>query len=223
MSTTPERRGMHDMGGDPDHLWSGPVPCTEHVLAPWKKEVDAIRTLFVQKGLMTADELLLGIESLSGEDHARLTCDERWLASIVAIMEDAGVLAPGELARQIDRMDGMTPSMGAAVVACAWVDPAFKARLLATPAAACAELGIPPDWQEPCACRSRAVVEPRSVLAEFGVTVPETMEVRVHDSTADLRYLVLPARPAGMEGCSEAALAAIVTRDCMIGTAIPAA
>lgn len=173
-------------------------------------------------------------------------------------LEDAGVLAPGEVARQIDRMDAITPSMGAAVVARAWVDPAFKARLIATPAAACAELGIdlqgtvlhvventaavhnmivctlcscypktllgiPPDWYKSYAYRSRAVVEPRAVLAEFGVALPEAMELRVHDSTADLRYLVLPARPAGTEGWSEAALAAIVTRDSMIGTAIPAA
>jgi hypothetical protein len=92
---------MHDMGGDPDHLWSGPVPRTEHVLAPWEKEVDAIRNLLGQKGLMTADELRLGIESLSGEDYARLTYYERWLASIVVTMEGKGVIATGAHAARV--------------------------------------------------------------------------------------------------------------------------
>lgn len=172
-------------------------------------------------------------------------------------LEEAGVLAPGEVARQIERTDAITPSQGAGVVARAWTDPAFKARLIATPAAACAELGIdlqgtvlhvventpavhnlivctlcscypktllgiPPDWYKSYAYRSRAVIEPRAVLAEFGVAVAEGVEVRVHDSTADLRYLVLPARPDGTEGWSEAELAALATRDSMIGTAVPA-
>ncbi|MCU0984893.1 MAG: nitrile hydratase subunit alpha [Acetobacteraceae bacterium] len=200
-----------------------------------------------------------------GHDHAPPPDDPsfaspqaRGARALRLLLEEAGVLAPGEVARQIDRMDAITPSMGAAVVARAWVDPAFKARLIATPVAACAELGIdlqgtvlhvventaavhnmivctlcscypktllgiPPDWYKSYAYRSRAVIEPRSVLAEFGVRIPDGIEVRVHDSTADLRYLVLPARPAGTEGWSEAQLAAIVTRDSMIGTAIPVA
>jgi hypothetical protein len=101
MSTNPERRGMHDMGGDPDHLWSGPVPREEHVLAPWEKEVDAIRNLLGQKGLMTADELRLGIERLSGEEYARLAYYERWLASIVSTMEGKGVLPKGAHAAKV--------------------------------------------------------------------------------------------------------------------------
>jgi nitrile hydratase len=192
------------------------------------------------------------------DDPSFASAQARGARALRKLLEDAGVLAPGEVARQIERMDAITPSMGAAVVARAWVDPAFKARLIATPAAACAELGvdlqgtvlhvventpavhnmivctlcscypktllgIPPDWYKSYAYRSRAVVEPRSVLAEFGVAVPAAVEVRVHDSTADLRYLVLPARPGGTEGWSEAQLAALVTRDSMVGTAIPAA
>ena len=82
-------------------------------------------------------------------------------------------------------------------------------------------LGIPPDWYKSRNYRSRMVREPRSVLAEFGLNLPENMELRVHDSTADMRYMVLPARPAGTEGWSEERLAAIVTRDCMIGVAVP--
>ncbi|HEX7006452.1 MAG TPA: nitrile hydratase subunit alpha [Alphaproteobacteria bacterium] len=82
-------------------------------------------------------------------------------------------------------------------------------------------LGIPPLWYKSREYRSRAVREPRAVLAEFGTVLPEGVEVRVHDSTADMRYLVLPMRPAGTEGMSEAELAALVTRDSMIGVALP--
>jgi nitrile hydratase alpha subunit len=84
-------------------------------------------------------------------------------------------------------------------------------------------LGLPPDWYKSREYRSRAVIEPRAVLAEFGTRIPEGVEVRVHDSTADMRYLVLPARPKGTEGWSEEKLAGIVTRDCMIGVAVPKA
>ena len=81
-------------------------------------------------------------------------------------------------------------------------------------------LGIPPDWYKSRAYRSRAVHEPRAVLAEFGTALPENVTVHVHDSTADLRYLVLPMRPAGTEDLSEDALAALVTRDSMVGVAV---
>ncbi|MEY8831481.1 nitrile hydratase subunit alpha [Sedimentitalea sp. XS_ASV28] len=81
-------------------------------------------------------------------------------------------------------------------------------------------LGIPPGWYKSDAYRARAVREPRKVLAEFGVTLPETMAVRVWDSTAEIRYLVIPVRPEGTEGFSEAELAALVTRDSMIGTGL---
>lgn len=82
-------------------------------------------------------------------------------------------------------------------------------------------LGIPPAWYKSLAYRSRTVIDPRGVLQEFGVDVPKDVEVRVHDSTADLRYIVLPMRPKATKGWSEDELAAIVTRDCMIGTALP--
>jgi len=82
-------------------------------------------------------------------------------------------------------------------------------------------LGIPPEWYKSRSYRSRAVSEPRVVLSEFGFLIDEKTKIRVHDSTADMRYLVLPMRPAGTEGWSEERLAAIVTRDCMIGVAVP--
>jgi nitrile hydratase len=80
-------------------------------------------------------------------------------------------------------------------------------------------LGLPPDWYKSRAYRSRAVREPRAVLAEFGTEVADNIELRVHDSTADMRYLVLPERPAGTESLSEAQLAELVTRDSMVGVA----
>ena len=81
-------------------------------------------------------------------------------------------------------------------------------------------LGIPPDWYKSRPYRSRMVREPRAVLAEFGLSLPQTTSIRVHDSTADMRYLVLPMRPAGTEGWDEARLAGLVTRDSMIGVAV---
>ena len=82
-------------------------------------------------------------------------------------------------------------------------------------------LGIPPEWYKSRNYRSRAVREPRAVLSDFGLKIPEDIKIRVHDSTADMRYLVLPMRPRGTEGWDEKKLASIVTRDCMIGVAVP--
>ena len=84
-------------------------------------------------------------------------------------------------------------------------------------------LGLPPIWYKSAPYRSRAVKDPRGVLADFGVTVPKNTEIRVWDSTAETRFMVLPMRPAGTEGWSEEQLAGIVTRDCMIGTGLPKA
>ena len=145
------------------------------------------------------------------------------------------------------------PHHGAKVVARAWVDPAYKERLLADGSAAIEELGfggvdlmvventpqvhnlvtctlcscyphsligLPPTWYKSFEYRSRAVIEPRVVLREFGLDVPETIDIRVWDSSAEMRYLVLPQRPPGTEGMSETELAALVTRDAMIGVAL---
>ena len=167
------------------------------------------------------------------------------------------LIGADEIRRQIEVLDSRTPALGAKVVARAWTDPAFRARLLANGRAACEELGIsfyddtslivientdkvhnlivctlcscyprpvlglPPDWYKAKPYRARAVVEPRAVLAEFGTIIPDDVDVRVHDSTAMVRYLVLPKRPAGTEHFSEEELAALVTRDTMIGV-VPA-
>jgi nitrile hydratase len=84
-------------------------------------------------------------------------------------------------------------------------------------------LGLPPDWYKSRNYRSRVVIEPRAVLKEFGTTVSDDVTVRVHDSNADMRYLVLPMRPEGTQGWSEDRLAGLVTRDCMVGVAVPKA
>ena len=170
------------------------------------------------------------------------------------LLIEKGVISAEDVRRAIEAMDARSPAQGARVVARAWSDPAYKARLLADPNSAIKELGIepgvyklvvlentpsvhnlvvctlcscyprgvlglPPDWYKSRAYRSRAVREPRVVLREFGTKIPDHIEVRVHDSTADMRYLVLPERPAGTEGLSESALAELVTRDSMIGVA----
>ena len=154
----------------------------------------------------------------------------------------------------IDQMDSRSPADGAKVVARAWVDAAFHARLLADASAASREmgfdigalkliaventdrvhnvivctlcscyprnlLGFPPDWYKQRAYRSRVVKTPRAVLREFGLDLPDDVTIRVHDSTADMRYIVIPARPAGSETLSEAELADLVSRDSMIGVA----
>lgn len=147
------------------------------------------------------------------------------------------------------------PHNGAKVVARAWQDPAYKARLLADATAAIAELGfsglqgehmvaventptvhnlvvctlcscypypvlgLPPVWYKSAPYRSRAVIDPRGVLREFGLELAEQCEVRVWDSTAEVRYLVIPQRPSGTEGMTEEELAALITRDAMIGVA----
>src|SRR5204862_2055736 len=173
------------------------------------------------------------------------------------LLIEKGVLSRDDIQRQIDYMEARSPANGARLVARAWVDPAFKERLLSDPKAACAELGIdasglvefvvlentdkvhnlvvctlcscyprpilcrPPDWYKSFAYRSRAVVEPRAVMREFGTELPDDVEVRVFDSSADMRYLVLPRRPAGTEHLSEAELARLVPRDSLIGVVDP--
>lgn len=177
--------------------------------------------------------------------------------AIRELLIEKGVVTAEAIQRQIDDMDSRTPMAGARMIARAWVDPAYKERLLAEPHKVIEEagislehapevmvvengpdvhnvivctlcscypravLGIPPAWYKKKAYRARAVIEPRKVLEEFGTTLPDDVEVRVHDSTADLRYIVMPMRPKGTEGWSEERLAELVTRDSMIGV-VPA-
>jgi nitrile hydratase subunit alpha len=195
---------------------------------------------------------------VTAHDH---DAEEKGLALRVKALEELlveqGLVDPAALDRIVEAYETrIGPRNGARVVARAWVDPAYKARLLSNATAAIGELGygglqgenmvaventpqrhnllvctlcscypwpvlgLPPVWYKSGAYRSRAVKDPRSVLAEFGVRLPSDIELRVWDSSAELRYMVLPLRPPGTEGLSEDALAGLVTRDGMIGTAL---
>ncbi len=198
-----------------------------------------------------------------GHDHTHdpvTTAGEPPAAARVRALEtllvEKGVVTREELRRRIDWLVSRTPADGARLVARAWVDDAFRERLLADAREAALELdldpgpspvvvalentadvhhmvvctlcscyprallGPPPDWYKSLPYRSRAVSDPRGVLQEFGLTLDERTELRVVDSTADIRYLVVPRRPSGTEALDENALAALVTRDSMIGVAM---
>ncbi len=176
--------------------------------------------------------------------------------ALESLLVEKGLVDPAALDALIDTYEHKVgPRNGARVVARAWVDSAYKQRLLIDATAAIAELdytgrqgehmvvventptlhnlvvctlcscypwsvlGLPPVWYKSSPYRSRAVIDPRSVLREFGLDLPEDVEIRVWDSTAEVRYLVLPERPAGSESLGEEALAALVTRDAMVGVA----
>ncbi len=179
------------------------------------------------------------------------------IRAIEALLLEKGVLTEPEIQDRISYMESRSPENGARLVARAWVDPEFKARLLSDTKAAALELGIdasgpvefvvventpevhnlivctlcscyprailgrPPDWYKSFEYRSRAVREPRAVMREFGFEPPDGVEVVVHDSTADVRYMVLPMRPPGTEDLDEENLAALVTRDALIGVSVP--
>ena len=205
----------HEHGPEEEHE-AGP----RHELSHWAKRVYAMRDILIEKGVVTEDDIR----------------------------------------QQAEFTESKTPANGARLVARAWTDPDFKAKLMADPKKVCAEMGIdastlnefvilentdrvrhmvvctlcscyprpilgrPPDWYKSFNYRKRAVNDPRGVMREFGLEVDEDVEVRVHDSTADMRYLVIPARPAGTEGLSVEELEKLVTRDSMIGVmdALPA-
>jgi nitrile hydratase len=174
--------------------------------------------------------------------------------ALESLLVEKGLVDPAALDLLVDTFEHKVgPRNGARVVARAWVDPAFKQRLLTDAASAIAELGytsgqgehmlvvengpkvhnlvvctlcscypwpvlgLPPVWYKSAAYRSRAVIDPRGVLREFGTQVDEDGGVRVWDSTAELRYLVIPERPAATENLNEEELAALVTRDAMVG------
>jgi nitrile hydratase len=176
--------------------------------------------------------------------------------SLRELLVEKGVVTEDAISGAMAAMRARGPERGAAMVARAWLDPAYRARMLANGSAAAEELGfevpglklivventpdthnvivctlcscyprmllgLPPEWYKSRPYRSRVVREPRKVLAEFGLKVPPRVAIRVHDSNADMRYMVLPMRPAGTEGWSEAQLAGLVTRDCLIGVAVP--
>jgi nitrile hydratase subunit alpha len=188
-------------------------------------------------------------------DHQAVPSDPALrVKSLESLLVAKGIVDAAALDAIVDTYEHKVgPRNGARVVARAWVDGAYKQRLLTNSTAAIAELGyggaqgekmlaventarvhnlvvctlcscypwpvlgLPPVWYKSAAYRSRSVIDPRGVLREFGLDLPDDVEVRVWDSTAKLRYLVLPERPAGTEGKSEAELVALVTRNAMVG------
>jgi nitrile hydratase subunit alpha len=196
------------------------------------------------------------IQRIHRELHSHLPSEPALrVKALESLLVEKGMVDSGAVDAWIEvYAEEIGPKRGAQVVARAWTDSDFKARLLADGAAATRELGfvgwasahlkvientpaihhlvvctlcscyphsvlgIPPNWYKTAAYRARAVRDPRGVLAEFGVSLPEEVEVRVWDSTAELRYLVLPERPPGTEGWDRDRLARIVTRNSMIGT-----
>lgn len=172
--------------------------------------------------------------------------------AVSELLIEKGIFSGGDLRAALEYMQGRSPDLGAKIVARAWTDADFKARLLKDAKSAAAEMGIDtgpapllvmentdrvhnvivctlcscypvmlmgksPDWYKSREYRSRMVREPRAVLSEFGTEIAPDREVRVHDSTADMRYMILPLRPEGTDGMGEDELAALITRDSLIG------
>jgi hypothetical protein len=188
------------------------------------------------------------------------TDGEALLAALRSVLAAKGLASAEEIAERIAITDNASPGQGARMVARAWVDPAYRARMLEDGSKAAEELGIPmrgmpplgvlensaevhnlvvctlcscypravlgypPFWYKSASYRARAVRDPRGLLAEaWGTVVPDTVKLRVVDSTADYRWMVLPVRPAGTEGWSEQELVSIVREGDMIGVTVPVA
>jgi nitrile hydratase len=178
----------------------------------------SLRELLVEKGILTNQQVDAEVEDMRSrtpERGARVVARawvdaefrKRLLANGTKACEELGLDIPALKLVVVEN----TPEVHNAIV-CTLCS--CYPRML---------LGIPPDWYKSKNYRSRMVREPRAVLAEFGLKIPESVQVRVHDSSADMRYMVLPMRPAGTEGWSEERLAGLVNRDSMIGVALPKA
>lgn len=189
--------------------------------------------------------------------HSELSETELRVRALETVLTEKGYIDPAALDVLIETYETKVgPRNGARVVARAWADPDYRARLLRDATAAIGEfgyagrqgehmiaventpalhhmvvctlcscypwpvLGLPPVWYKAAPYRSKAVRDPRGVLADFGVTLPDSTDIRVWDSTAEIRYLVVPMRPAGTDGWTEEKLADLVTRDSMIGTGL---
>jgi len=184
-------------------------------LTYWQCMEIALRELLVEKGITTQQEIAAQIDAMdarSPADGARVVA-RAWSdpAFRTRLLQDASA-ASREMGFDIGALRLIAVENTAQVhnVIVCTLCSCYPRNLL----------GLSPDWYKSREYRSRVVIEPRRVLAEFGLTLPDTTTIRVHDSTADMRYVVLPARPAGTDDLTEAQLAALVTRDSMIGTAL---
>ena len=176
----------------------------------------SLRELLVEKGIVTEEQVAATVEDMrsrSPERGAKVVARAWFDGSFKKKLLENGSRACEELGLDV-------PALNLVVVE---NTPAAHNMVVCTLCSCYPRmlLGIPPDWYKSRNYRSRAVREPRAVLSEFGLELSREIKIRVHDSTADMRYLVLPMRPAGTESWSESRLASIVTRDCMIGVAVP--
>ena len=218
MSGTHEHDHSHPHGHDHHHDHGhdhAPPPDQD---GPWSEArylEAALRELLVEKGVLGAGEIHAQVEAMDARTPARgaRVVARAWTdPAYRERLLTEGTAAVQELGIEIDPVQLIvvenTDAVHNVVVCTLW---SWYPRNL---------LGVPPDWYKARAYRSRAVREPRKVLAEFGTRIPDDVQVRVHDSTADMRYMVLPRRPAGTESLSEDQLAALVGRDAMIGVAV---
>lgn len=190
-------------------------PDDDHPLTYWQQMEIAVRELLIEKGVTTAQEIAAQIDAMDSRNPtngakviARAWTDPAFRS---ALLKDASA-ASREMGFDIGPMNLI-----------ALENTADEHNIVVCTLCSCYPrnlLGLPPDWYKSRAYRSRTVKEPRKVLAEFGVVVPQTTAVRVHDSTADMRYVVIPQRPAGTDGWDADALEKLVTRDSMIGTGV---
>ncbi len=185
--------------------------------SPWAARIRAVEELLVEKGVFTEEEIKAQVEYMearSYENGARLVArawldpsfKQRLLSDTKAAAAELGVDASGTV--EFVTVEN-TPEVHNVIVCT--LCSCYPRPIL----------GRPPDWYKSFAYRSRVVVEPRTVLREFGLELPDEKRIAVHDSSADLRYLVLPERPARTENMGEEELAALVTRDSLIGTGLP--
>ena len=176
----------------------------------------SLRELLVEKGIVTEAQVAEEVEAMRKRGYergsrvvARAWVDpeyrKRLLANGTKACEELGLEVPALKLLVVENTREVHNAVVCTLCSC-------YPRML---------LGIPPEWYKSRNYRSRMVREPRAVLAEFGLDIPDTVTIRVHDSTADMRYLVLPMRPAGTDGWSEERLASLVNRDSMIGVAVP--
>ena len=200
---------MHEHDVPDPHL---PLEETSE-LTYYEQRVEAIQALLIEKGLMSADDVRRAVEDMDARSPAvgarviaRAWVDPHFKQHLLA--EAKAAIATLDI--DVDTWSTLiavenTPTIHNVVVCT--LCSCYPRSLL----------GVPPDWYKSLSYRARVVKEPRTVLKEFGLELASDMEVRVYDSTADMRYLVIPQRPAGTEGLSEEALAELVTRDSMIG------
>ncbi|WP_439155748.1 nitrile hydratase subunit alpha [Yoonia sp.] len=188
-------------------------PDDDHPLTYWQQMEIAIRELLIEKGVTTAAEIAAQIDAMDARNPANgaAVVARAWTDPHFrdALLRDASA-ATRDMGFDIGPLKLIAVENTADVhnmIVCTLCS-CYPRNLL----------GLPPDWYKSRAYRSRTVREPRKVLSEFGVTLPAGTTVRVHDSTADMRYIVIPARPAGTQGWTAKRLATLVTRDSMIGT-----